>query len=200
MGRCKRTARKTVANKVKSKNQMSTTARARVNSRNRARRKKNKAWKTIRSIYKQQKITQLSIARRPFSRLVREVCNKQKADLRWKKDALEALQCASEAFLIQVFEDANLLAIHGKRITVMPRDIVLLKRLQPNRFRFMVYNGDDDDDEQTNVQIDDDDDDDQKKDQENDQNNNEKENKEDEDSDDDDDNDNDNDNDEEQDD
>ena len=50
--------------------------------------------------------------------------------LRWQSSALLALQWATEGFLIQAFDDSNLCAIHAKRITVMPKDLYLVKRLQ----------------------------------------------------------------------
>ncbi len=138
MARCKATARKNTGNKVASKSDGSKGARKRrpTNNRRRVRTRSGRAWRTIRNIYRQQKLTSLSITRGPFSRVVRELANKQKQDVRWTKDALEALHCISESFLIQVFEDANLVAIHGKRITVMPRDFHLLKKLQPHRFGY----------------------------------------------------------------
>lgn len=49
---------------------------------------------------------------------------------RWRVDALEALQEASEDFLVGVMEDANLCAMHGKRITIMPKDIHLARRIR----------------------------------------------------------------------
>ena len=50
--------------------------------------------------------------------------------LRWQSSALLALQWATEGFLVQAFDDSNLCAIHAKRITVMPKDLFLVKRLQ----------------------------------------------------------------------
>ncbi|EDO31850.1 predicted protein, partial [Nematostella vectensis] len=50
--------------------------------------------------------------------------------LRWQVAALMALQEAAEAFLVRLFEDANLCAIHAKRVTVMPRDIQLARRIR----------------------------------------------------------------------
>lgn len=49
---------------------------------------------------------------------------------RWRVDALEALQEASEDFLVGVMEDANLCAIHAKRVTIMPKDIHLARRIR----------------------------------------------------------------------
>jgi len=65
--------------------------------------------------------------------LVREVADslvRRSDPLRWQATALEALQTASEAYLVHLFEDANLCAIHAKRVTIMPRDIQLARRIR----------------------------------------------------------------------
>jgi histone H3 len=41
---------------------------------------------------------------------------------------------AAEAFVVFIFEDANLCAIHAKRVTVMPKDIWLAQRLRGERY------------------------------------------------------------------
>lgn len=51
-------------------------------------------------------------------------------DFRWKADALLAFQEMAEAYLISLFEDANLCAIHGKRVTIMVKDIQLARRIR----------------------------------------------------------------------
>ena len=92
----------------------------------------------LREIREYQKSTDLLIKKAPFQRLVREVvmdvepfCKLEKgAGLRMQSDALMALQEASEAFLVQLFEDANLCAIHAKRVTIMPKDIELTRRIR----------------------------------------------------------------------
>lgn len=50
--------------------------------------------------------------------------------LRWQSTAIQALQEAAEAYLVHLFEDSNLLAIHAKRVTVMQRDIQLARRIR----------------------------------------------------------------------
>ncbi|KAL6734072.1 hypothetical protein Aduo_004652 [Ancylostoma duodenale] len=87
--------------------------------------------RALQEIRKLQKSTHQLIPKSVFQRTVREVV----ADLfgptyRFTAEALCALQEISEAFLIHLFDDANLCAIHGKRVTVMPRDIQLVRRLQ----------------------------------------------------------------------
>ena len=67
--------------------------------------------------------------RLPFQRLVREVAQDYKTDLRFQSFALLALQEASEAFVTRVLSDANLCAIHAKRVTIFPKDIQLAMRL-----------------------------------------------------------------------
>ncbi|KAG2433552.1 hypothetical protein HYH02_012669 [Chlamydomonas schloesseri] len=88
----------------------------------------------LREIRKYQKSTELLIRRAPFQRLVREIANKGapggQAEFRWRADALEALQEAAEAHLIAMLEDSNLCAIHAKRVTIMPKDMQLAKRLR----------------------------------------------------------------------
>ncbi|KAL5007280.1 hypothetical protein ScPMuIL_016086 [Solemya velum] len=54
-------------------------------------------------------------------RLVREIAQDFKTDLRFQSSAVMALQEASEAYLVGLFEDTNLCAIHAKRVTIMPR-------------------------------------------------------------------------------
>ena len=51
-------------------------------------------------------------------------------DFRWKADALLALQEMAEAYLVGLFEDANLAAIHAKRVTIMVKDIQLARRIR----------------------------------------------------------------------
>jgi len=83
----------------------------------------------LRQIRKYQKSTELLIRKLPFQRLVREVAQDFKTDLRFESHALMALQEASEAYLIGIFEDSNLCAIHAKRVTIYPKDIQLARRM-----------------------------------------------------------------------
>jgi histone H3 len=59
----------------------------------------------------------------PFQRLVREIATEYKSDLRFQSQAVFALQEAAEAYMVGLFEDTNLCAIHAKRVTIMPKDI-----------------------------------------------------------------------------
>ena len=75
----------------------------------------------LREIRRYQKSTELLIRRMPFQRLVREIAQDFKTDLRFQSSAVLALQEASEAYLVGLFEDTNLCAIHAKRVTIMPK-------------------------------------------------------------------------------
>ena len=69
----------------------------------------------------------------PFQRLVREIAQDFKTDLRFQGSAVLALQEAAEAYLVGLFEDTNLCAIHAKRVTIMPKDIQLARRIRGER-------------------------------------------------------------------
>ncbi|RVD83324.1 uncharacterized protein DFL_007716 [Arthrobotrys flagrans] len=95
----------------------------------------------LREIRKYQKSTDLLLRKLPFSRLVREICANQidivnsqfqrsNESMRWQSQALLALQEAAEAFMVHLFEDANLCAIHAKRVTIMQKDIQLARRIR----------------------------------------------------------------------
>ncbi|KAL9279266.1 putative transcription factor Hap3/NF-YB family [Arabidopsis thaliana] len=87
----------------------------------------------LREIRKYQKTTDLVIRKLPFQRLVKEIAQSLKADLRFQTGAVSALQEAAEAFMVGMFEDTNLCAMHAKRSTIMPKDIQLAKRLRGDR-------------------------------------------------------------------
>ena len=94
----------------------------------------------LKEIRRYQKSTELLIRKLPFQRLVREIsadsevitsplCGK----VRFQSLAVKALQEASEAYLVGLFEDTNLCAIHAKRVTIMPKDIQLARRIRGER-------------------------------------------------------------------
>ena len=87
----------------------------------------------LREIRKYQKSTELLIRRLPFQRLVRELAQEFKADLRFQSSAIAALQEATEAYLVSIFEDTNLCAIHAKRVTIMVKDLSLSRRIRGER-------------------------------------------------------------------
>jgi len=87
----------------------------------------------LRQIRRYQKSSDLLIRKLPFQRLVKEIAQGIKSDLRFQPNAVLALQEASEAFLVGLFEDTNLCAIHAKRVTIMPKDMQLARRIRGER-------------------------------------------------------------------
>ena len=87
----------------------------------------------LREIRRYQKSTELLIRKLPFQRLVREIAQDFKTDLRFQGSAVLALQESAEAYLVGLFEDTNLAAIHAKRVTIMPKDIQLARRIRGER-------------------------------------------------------------------
>ena len=87
----------------------------------------------LREIRRYQKSTELLIRKLPFQRLVREIAQEFKTDLRFQGSAVLALQEAAEAYLVGLFEDTNLAAIHAKRVTIQPKDIQLARRIRGER-------------------------------------------------------------------
>ena len=87
----------------------------------------------LREIRKFQKSTDLLIRKLPFQRVVREIAGEFKSDLRFQSQAVLALQEATEAYLVGLFEDTNLCAIHAKRVTIMPKDMQLARRIRGER-------------------------------------------------------------------
>ncbi|KAG1672199.1 hypothetical protein FOA52_002899 [Chlamydomonas sp. UWO 241] len=85
----------------------------------------------LREIRKYQKSTELLVRKLPFSRLVREITNMVAPEpFRWTAEALLAVQEATEDFMVHLFEDCNLCAIHAKRVTIMPKDLQLARRIR----------------------------------------------------------------------
>lgn len=87
----------------------------------------------LREIRRFQRSTDLLIRKLPFQRLVREIMLEFKNDYRIQSTALMALQEAAEAYLVTVFEDTNLCAIHAKRVTIQPKDMQLARRIRGER-------------------------------------------------------------------
>lgn len=87
----------------------------------------------LREIRRYQKSTDLLLRKLPFQRLVREIAQDFKNDLRFQSTAILALQEAAEAYLVGLFEDSNLCAIHAKRVTIMPKDMQLAMRIRGER-------------------------------------------------------------------
>ena len=96
---------------------------------------KPKKWRfrpgtvALREIRRYQKNMDLLIRKLPFQCLVREIIFEYKQDYWLAAAAVAALQEATEAYLVGLFEDTNLCAIHAKRVTIMPKDIQLARRI-----------------------------------------------------------------------
>ncbi|ELP86914.1 histone H3, putative [Entamoeba invadens IP1] len=80
-----------------------------------------------------QRTTDMLLKKAPFQHVVREIAQSYSTDLRFQSSALMALQEAAEAYLVGLFEDSNLCAIHAKRVTIMPKDIQLARRIRGER-------------------------------------------------------------------
>lgn len=74
------------------------------------------------------------IRKLPFQRFVREIAVEFKQDIRFQSQAVLALQEAAEAYLVGLFEDTNLCAIHAKRVTIMTKDLHLARRIRGERY------------------------------------------------------------------
>ena len=94
----------------------------------------------LREIRRYQKSTDLLIRKAPFCRLTREIMDavqeksitKEKTE-RMAGAAILAIQEATESYLVGLNEDTNLCAIHAKRVTIMPKDIQLARRIRGER-------------------------------------------------------------------
>ncbi|OQR91678.1 hypothetical protein ACHHYP_04468 [Achlya hypogyna] len=134
MARTKQTARKSTGGKAPRK-QLANKARKHLPTSGAVKKRHRFRPGTValREIRKYQKTTELLIRRLPFQRLVREISQDYKTDLRFQSTAMLALQEACEAYLVGLFEDTNLCAIHAKRVTIMPKDIQLARRIRGER-------------------------------------------------------------------
>ena len=84
----------------------------------------------LREIRKYQKSTDFLIYQLPFQRVRREIAQGHGAELQFWSIALMALQEAGEAFLAGLFKQVNLCAIHAKCVTVMPKDVKLVRQIR----------------------------------------------------------------------
>ena len=88
------------------------------------------------------------IKRTPFNKLIEEISQEYRVcpegpgmpsvQVRFQSTALAALQVAAENFIVGLFEDVNLLAVHTRRVTVMPRDIILALRIRGDHFQWRI--------------------------------------------------------------
>lgn len=130
MARTKETARKakSLGSKKVKKSKKTTTSGV----------KKSHKWRpgtvALREIRKYQKSTELLLRKAPFQRLVRELATAHKDGLRFQSSAVQAIQESTEAYIISLLSDTNLCAIHGRRVTIMAKDVHLARRLRGERF------------------------------------------------------------------
>ena len=87
----------------------------------------------LREIRHCQKSSALLVGRLPFQGLVREIARGFRTDLRFRSAAILCLQEAAEAYLVRLFEDTNLCAMHAGRVTVTPGDLRLAGHVRGER-------------------------------------------------------------------
>ena len=102
----------------------------------------------LREIRRYQKSTECLIKRSPFQKLIREISQEYRIcpdgpgtpsiQVRFQSTAIAALHEAAENFIVGLFEDINLLAVHAKRVTVMPRDIRLALRIRGDHYYWRI--------------------------------------------------------------
>ena len=133
MARTKQTARKSTGGKAPRKHLTTKAPRKSTAASVPKHRRYKPGTVALREIRRYQKSTELLIRRLPFQRLVREIVAEFMTDARMQSTAVMALQEASEAYLVGLFEDTNLCAIHARRVTIMPKDIQLARRIRGER-------------------------------------------------------------------
>jgi histone H3 len=135
MARTKQTARKSTGGKAPRKQLATKAARKSLPSKGGVKKPHRYRPGTValREIRKYQKSTTLLLRKLPFQRLVREIAQGFQNNLRFQSTAILALQEASESYLVSLFEDTNLCAIHAKRVTIMPKDMQLARRIRGER-------------------------------------------------------------------
>ena len=99
--------------------------------------------RALMEIRQYQKSTELLIRKAPFARTVCEICMDTSvcswgAQIRWQANALIALQEASEAYLVNLFSNTNLAAIHAKWVTIQPKDIHIVRRITEETNKYKI--------------------------------------------------------------
>ena len=102
----------------------------------------------LREIRRYQKSTECLIKRSPFQNLIREISQEYRVcpdgpgtpsiQVRFQSTAIAALQEAAENFIVGLFEDVNLFAVHAKRVTVMPRNVRLALRIRGDHYHWRI--------------------------------------------------------------
>lgn len=100
----------------------------------RRKRKRASGAKALSEIRKLQRTTELLIPFQPFQRLVREIAQDYKDDLRFTGSAILALQTAAEDYIINLLHMTQLSALHAKRVNLKPRDMHLARRIMDERY------------------------------------------------------------------
>ena len=133
MARTKQTARKSTGGMAPRKQLATKAARKSVPATGGVKKPRRYGPSTValREIRRYQKSTELLMHKLPFQRLVCEIIQDFNTDIRFKISAVMALQEASEVYIVGMFDDRNLCAIHVKRATIMPKDILLARRILP---------------------------------------------------------------------
>ena len=84
----------------------------------------------LREIRWYQKSTELLCRKLLVSRVIRKIAQDFRSDLCFQTAAIAALHKAMESYLVGLFDDTNLCAIHAKRVTIMPKDMQLARRIR----------------------------------------------------------------------
>ena len=94
----------------------------------------------LREIRRYQRSTELLIRKLSFQRLVREIAQDVRKDLRFQSSAVMALQEAAEAHIVSLFEDTNRATFHARRVTIQPKDMAFARRLRGERSSATCHN------------------------------------------------------------
>jgi len=135
MARTKQTARKSTGGKAPRKHLATKSSRKSVPTTGGVKKPHRYRPGTValREIRRYQKSTDLLIRKLPFQRLVRQIAKKFNKELRFQSTAILALQEAAEGYLVGLFEDSQLCALHAKRVTIRVCDIKLARRIRGER-------------------------------------------------------------------
>ena len=109
------------------------TAPAEGGMKDKAKRRYKPGTVALREIKRYQQSMSMMLPRASFQRLVRSITGAIDPDLRFQSQSLLALQEAAEAYIVSLFEDTNLCAIHAKRNTIQKKDMELARRIRGDR-------------------------------------------------------------------
>ena len=106
----------------------------------------------LREIRQYQRSTENLIKKTPFQKLIREISQEYRiypdgpgtpsVQAHFQSTAISALQEAAENFIVGLFDDVNLLAIHARHVTIMPCDIQLALRIRGDHYRWQISSED----------------------------------------------------------